>query len=310
MQKDGATGGSSRQRILVTGATGHVGRPLVEQLRSLGAQVRAVTRRPREAAWLPDDVEVVKGDPSRPDSLASAMRGITGLFLNPMAVQDATGPLLALAREHGVGRVVALSATNVNDDPAEQPSRLRGVNHTAVEEAVTNDALEWVVLRCSVHATNSMGVWAAQIRAGDLVFGPYAASTAAPIDPRDVAEVAARALLGDQLVGTLPEITGPESMTQVQMVAAIGEALGRNLRYQEISPEDAKRAMLGRGFPFPEELIDRLFALLAKSVGKPTRVTREVESILGRRARPYAQWVSDHADVFRAAGRNQGEARS
>jgi len=284
--------------ILVTGATGNIGRPLIEVLQREGARVRGVTRTPHAAA-LPAGVEVAYGDPSRPETMAAALRGVTRLFLNPLAVQGATGPLIALARESGAARVVAVSSTNIDDDPATQPSRIRGVNYREVEDALVASGLEWVALRTGLHATNSIGQWADQIRAGDTVYGPYAASAAAPIHERDIAAVAARALLTDSLVGTRPVLTGPQSLTQEQMVGNLGDALGRPLRYQEIPPEAAKRAMIERGFPFPETLIDRLFALLAKAVGQPAMTTDEVERILGRAALTYARWASDHADAFR-----------
>jgi uncharacterized protein YbjT (DUF2867 family) len=286
--------------ILVTGATGNIGRPLIDLLYSQGARIRGVTRSPRTAA-LPAHVEVIEGNPSRPDTISSALRGVTGLFFNPLAVQSAIGELLALAREQGVKRVVALSATNVDDDPADQPSRMRGVNHKAVEEALSQCGLEWVALRISVYATNSIALWAAQVRANDVVYGPYAASASSPIHELDVAAVAARALLTDELVGTRPLLTGPQSLTQEQMVGILGDAIGRPLRYQEIPPEAAKRAMIERGFPFPEELIDRLHALLAKAVGQPALTTNDVETILGRPALTYAQWATSHTDAFRAA---------
>jgi uncharacterized protein YbjT (DUF2867 family) len=285
--------------ILVTGATGNVGRHLVARLRALNVRVRAVTRDAARAGF-PSDVEIVQADPSQPDTVATALRGVTRVFVNPMATQSATERLLMLARKQGAERVVALSATNVDDDPMAQPSRMRGVNHQEVERALVESGLDWVALRTSLHATNSIPLWAAQLRAGDVVRGTYAASTAAPIHERDIADVVAHALLTGDLVGTRPVLTGPESLTQEQMVLAIGAALGRRVRYEEIPPDVAKRLMLERGFPFPPELIDRLHALLAKAVGHDAPTTREVEAILGRPASTYAQWAIDRADAFRA----------
>jgi uncharacterized protein YbjT (DUF2867 family) len=285
--------------IAVTGATGNVGRPLIDLLLRDGARVRAVTRSPRTAG-LPDAVELVEGDPSRPETLATAMQGVTALFLNPVAVRGAAVDLLALARAGGAVRVVALSASTVDDDPAAQPSRAVGVNYRATEDAVEACGLEWVTLRSGAQATNSIRMWAAQIRSGGgVIFGPYAASRAAAVDERDVAAVAARALLTDGLVGARPVLTGPESLTQEQMVVTIGDALGRPLRYQEIPPEVARRAMLDRGAPFTEALVNRLLAWLANGVEHPAPVTHDVETILGRAATTYAQWAVDHAGAFR-----------
>src|SRR2546423_9964231 len=105
--------------ILVTGATGAVGRPLVRQLVAGGAELRAVTRDP-QAARLPEGVEVVAGDPSQPETIAHDLIGVTALFLHPRAAGEAVAELLRLAKERGVGRVVALSAINVDDDPSQQ----------------------------------------------------------------------------------------------------------------------------------------------------------------------------------------------
>jgi uncharacterized protein YbjT (DUF2867 family) len=151
--------------ILITGATGNVGQPLISALHRTGATIRAVSRNPAKAV-MSTPVECVEGDPSRPGTLASAMRGVTSLFLNPLAVQGAVRELLTLARDNGVQRVVALSATNVDDDPADQPSRLRGVNHKEVEDALVQCGVEWVVLRMSTYALNSISLWSTQIRAG------------------------------------------------------------------------------------------------------------------------------------------------
>jgi uncharacterized protein YbjT (DUF2867 family) len=287
--------------ILVTGATGIIGRPLVDLLVDRGAKVRAITRDLR-AAGLPIGVEVVEGDPSKPDTIAPVLDGVTGLFINPRSVGLAAGDLLALARQRGVQRVVALSATNVDDDPARQPSRFNGDRNKEVEKAVTDSGLAWTALRVGYFATNTM-MWAGQIRAGDVVRGPYAASTgpaggAAAIDPRDVAAVAAHALLTDDLGGRRPVLTGPQSLTQAEMVAAIGKAIGRPLRYQEIPPQAARQGMIGLGFP--EAFVDAYLALLAETVGKPALVTDEVDEVLGRPARTLGQWAADHAAAFRA----------
>ena len=286
--------------ILVTGASGTIGRPLIDVLVHEGAEVRAVTRDPR-AADLPSGVEVVEGDPSRPETIAPFLEGVTALFLHPRAVGLAAGELLALARERGVKRVVTLSATNVDDNLDEQPSRYRGDRNKEVEDAAVASGLEWVSLRASFFASNTFLAWGAQIRAGDVVRGPYASFAEAPIHERDLAAVAARALLTDALVarrGRRLELTGPQSLTHQQMVSTIGEVIGRPLRYQEIPPEVAKQGMVARGFPEP--FVQALMARYAKEVGQPAPLSGEVEKALGRPARTYAQWVAYHAAAFRS----------
>jgi uncharacterized protein YbjT (DUF2867 family) len=282
--------------ILVTGATGNVGREMVNALLDEGAEVRAVTRNP-QAAGLPAHVEVVEGDPSRPDTIAPFLNGVTALFLHPRAVGTPAVELLALARARGVKRVVTLSAMNVDDNLDEQPSRYRGDRNKEVEDAAVGSGLEWVSLRAGFFAINTLQAWGAQIRAGDVVRGPYATFAEAPIHERDLVGVGARALLTDELVGRRLELTGPQSLTHEEMVAIIGDAIGRPLRYQEIPPEAAKQGMVQHGFPEP--FVEALMARYAKKVGQAAPLTGEVEKILGRPAHSFAEWVADHAASFK-----------
>jgi uncharacterized protein YbjT (DUF2867 family) len=286
--------------ILVTGATGTVGRPLVELLAIEGVKVRAVTRDP-QAADLPAGVEVAAGDLSRPETIAALLEGVNALFLHPRAVGLAAGELLALARQRGVERVVALSAMNVDDDLSTQPSRYQGDRNKEVEDAAVQSGLAWVSLRSSSFASNALRAWGAAIRAGDLVYGPYAAFTESPIHDRDLAEVASQALRTDEPVarrGRRLELTGPQSLTHQQMVAIIGEVIGRPLRYQEIPPAAAEQGMVRAGMPEP--FVQALMARYAREIGQAAPVTGEAERILGRPARTYAEWVADHAPALRA----------
>jgi uncharacterized protein YbjT (DUF2867 family) len=283
--------------ILVTAATGTVGRPLVELLAAEGAGVRAVTRDPK-AAGLPAGVEVVEGDPSRPGTIAPFLEGATGLFVNPRSVGSGISELLGLAHERGVKRVVALSAINVDDDLDEQPSRYNGDRNKEVEDATVASGLEWVSLRASSFVINTLRAWGPQIRAGDVVYGPYATFAESAIHERDLAEAGARALLTDELVGRRLELTGPQSLTHEEMVAIIGDVIGRPLRYQEIPEEAAKQGMVQGGFPEP--FVEALLARYARGVGRPAPLTGVVEEILGRPARTYAEWVADHATAFRS----------
>jgi uncharacterized protein YbjT (DUF2867 family) len=285
--------------LLVTGATGTIGRPLIDVLVNQGAKVRAVTHNP-QAAGLPAEVEVVEGDLARPDTIAPFLEGVTALFLHPRAVRLAAGELLGLARQQGVQRVVALSAMNVDDPLDQQPSRSQGDRNKEVEDAAVASGLAWVSLRASSFAANTLRTWGAQLRAGHVVRYPYASFAEALIHQRDLAEVIAHALHSDDLVarrGRRLELTGPQSLTHQQLVATIGEVLGRSLRYQELPPEVAKQDMIQQGIP--EAFVEALLARYAREVGQPAPVTGEVERILGRPARTYAEWVADHATAFR-----------
>ncbi len=282
--------------ILVTGATGIVGRPLVALLNTRGVAVRAVTRSAGTA--LPDGVEAVHADLAEPDSLAPKLEEISALFVHPRAVGGNAGKLVALAAEHGVQKVVVLSAINVDDDPAYQPSRFNGDRNKEVEDAVTSGGLPWVAVRSSSFATNAIGMFGAQVRAGDVVRAPYANFAEAPIHESDLAAVIAHALLDDDLDGRRIPVTGPQSLTHEEMVTVIAATTGRYLRFQEVPPEAAARGLIAHGIPEP--FVDALMARYARGAGQPAPVTDEVQKVLGRPARTFAEWVADHADAFRA----------
>ncbi len=274
--------------IVVTGATGNVGRPLVTALVDAGAKVRAVSRRP-ESAGLPADVEVV-------ESASEAVAGASAVFLNSRALGDELAAVVDQARREGVSRLVALSAINADDDFSRQPSRFRGDRNKEVEQLAVDSGLHWVSLRPSVFVTNFVGMWSAQIRAGDIVRGPYAAASSAPIVESDIAAVAARALLTDDLVGQKIPLTGPQSLTNVEMVDIIGAVLGRPLQYEEAPTELVRQRFVGLGFP--PEFGDAYIAMLATTIDEPAVVTEGVQQILGRPAQSFEQWVVEHKSIF------------
>jgi uncharacterized protein YbjT (DUF2867 family) len=147
-----------------------------------------------------------------------------------------------------------------------------------------------------VFASNFVGMWSAQIRAGDVVGGPYAAASAAPIVETDIAAVAAQALLTDEFVGQQLPLTGPQAFTNSELVDVIGAVLGRPLRYQEMPPDVVRQGFTGLGFT--AEFADAYMAMLAETLDKPALVTRDVEKILGRPALTFALWVSERRAVF------------
>ena len=276
--------------IVVTGATGNVGRPLVAELVAAGARVRAITRTP-ETAGLPGGVETVA-------SIAEALpgEGVEAVFLNSRALGELLSATVERCRRVGARKLVALSAINADDDYTRQPSRFRGDRNKEVEQLAVESGLEWASLRPTLFATNFAGMWSAQIRAGDVVAGPYAAASVAPIVERDISAVAARALLTDDLVGQRISLTGPQAFTLTELVGVIGTVVDRPLQYREIPNDMVRQRFTGIGFT--PEFADAYMAMLAETLGKPALVTHDVERILGRPATPFAQWVAERRDVF------------
>jgi uncharacterized protein YbjT (DUF2867 family) len=288
--------------IVLTGATGLIGRLLATELTENGDdhEVRAITRSPRHA-WLPTGVEVVEGNPQQPGTLVHALRGADAVFLHPRAVGDAAHDLVALAKNLGVRRVVALAAANVDDRLDAQPSRFRGDRNKETDDAAATSGLDWVSLRPSSFADNALTAWGRQIRAGDDVRYVYAGFEESPLDERDLAAVLAKALTDDDLLGRRIDLTGPESLSHEEMVHQIGVALGRPLRFHEVPAEPAARGMVANGLPEPF-----VTAMMARYAAHHTRPqfppTPELEKILGRPPRTFAEWAADHVTDFEAAG--------
>ncbi|MGB9305991.1 MAG: NAD(P)H-binding protein [Mycobacterium sp.] len=274
--------------IVVTGATGNVGRPLVAELAAAGATVRAVTRNGATAEF-PPLVQPV-------GSASDALTGASAVFLNSRALGQSLPRVVAEARDAGVSKLVALSAINADDDFSRQPSRVRGDRNKEVEQLAMESGLTWVSLRPTVFATNFAGMWSAQVRAGDVVAGPYAAASTAPIIESDIAAVAARALLTDELDGQRVPLTGPQALTNSELVEVIGAVLGRPLQYREVPAEVVRQRFVELGFG--AEFADAYHAMLAETLDKPALVTHDVEKILGRPALTFAQWLFTHRDLF------------
>ena len=274
--------------IVVTGATGNVGRPLVTELLAAGARVRAVTRQPAQAGF-PSEVEVF-------GSALDALSGASAVFLNSRALGGQMEAVVAQCGRAGVTKLVALSAINADDDVTRQPSRFRGDRNREVERLAVDSGLTWVSLRPTVFATNFAGMWSAQIRAGDVVAGPYAAASAAPIVETDIAGVAAHALLTEDLVGQRIPLTGPQAFTNSELVEVIGGVLGRALQYREIPADAVRQRFIGLGFS--AEFADAYIGMQAETLDNPALVTHDVEKILGRPPVPFAHWVSEHRGVF------------
>ncbi|WP_067127166.1 NAD(P)H-binding protein [Microtetraspora malaysiensis] len=278
--------------ILVTGATGNVGREVIKLLLEGGEKVAAVTRSPATAA-LPEGVHVVSGDSSRPASLAPALDAVGAVLISPRAVGDAAAELVALAAERGAERVVLLSAATVEFGGGE---RRFADGFAAAEDAVIASGLPWTCLRCSDFAANSLA-WAPQIRAAGVVRGAYGDAATSPVDERDVAAVAARALVDPDHAGHRYVLTGPESLTQRDKVRLLGEALGKELAWEELPPQRVREAMIAQGHP--EDVPDRLLGYLADRTETPGPSSDTVATVLGRPARTFATWAADHAEVFR-----------
>ena len=282
-------------RILVIGGTGTVGRHVLCQLIQQGAQVRALVRNPKDAC-LPPQVEVVCGDLTLPNTLDASLDGIDTVFLVWVAPLGAVAPALEQITKHA-RRIVFLSAPLKTAHPLfQQPNAGRELA-LRIERLIEESGIQWTFLRPGMFAANARFWWGPQIRSGDIVRWPYLAVPTAPIDERDIAAVAARALCEDGHAQAEYVLTGPQSLTQLEQVSAIADAIGRSLRIEDISPEEARRELLTI-MPLP--VINMLLDAWSAAKGQPAFVTSTVERITRAPARNFSDWATDHAADFLA----------
>ncbi len=278
--------------ILVTGATGRVGRAVVDQLLGAGLAVRALTRQP-SAAKLPVAVEVVAGDLTIPESLEAALRDVSAVFL-VWTVPPASAPAVIERIAANARRIVFLSSPHRTPHPFFQQPNPMAVLHADIERLITASGLDSTIIRPGMFASNALHWWAASIRQG-VVRWPYGAAETAPIDERDIAAVAARALYEDGHAGGDYVLTGPESLSQARQVGIIGEAIGRRIQFEELSPDDFRRETAGI---WPRPAVEMLLAAWGATIGRPAFVTSIVSDITGTPARTFHQWAVDHAAAF------------
>jgi uncharacterized protein YbjT (DUF2867 family) len=279
--------------VLVTGATGRVGRLVVAQLLGADVPVRALTRRPA-AAGLPASVEVVSGDLTVPESLDAGLQGVSAVFL-VWTAPPTTAPAVVERLATHARRVVFLSSPHRTPHPFFQQPNPLAVLHADIERLIAAAGLASTIIRPGMFASNTLYWWAASIRDSDVVRWPYGAAETAPIDERDVAAVAARALNEDGHAGGDYVLTGPESLSQAEQVRIIGAALGRRIQFEELSPEDFRRETADR---WPGPVVDMLLAAWGATIGRPALVTSTVSDILGSPPRTFRQWVDGHAAAF------------
>ena len=271
-------------RVLVSGATGQVGRHLVDQLVSAGHRVRALTRSAARAE-LPPAVEVVEGSfDNLPNGLFD---GVAAAFVFPA---DGAGAFARAAGAHGVRHLVLLSSLAAALEHDRDRGSASQRHHAAIEADVRAAGAAWTILRPGTFANNLL-TWSRPIRYTGGVRGPYPTSAQAPIHEADVAAAAAAVLTEPGHEGRVYAMTGPESLTRVEQLQVIGAALGRDLTFTEQSPEEfaAEMAQYGVG----DDIVTMLLDYWSDTVDEPD-VPRPPDHLIGRPAKTLADWAHDH----------------
>lgn len=274
--------------IVVTGATGNVGRPLVRALVAAGEQVTAVSRR-IPTTPLPAGVRHQQADLTEPKNLRPVLDGAQALFLltsgDFMAAGGGLGDVLETARGSGVQRIVLLSSQGVGT----------GDHSSELEDAVTQSGLDWTVLRPGSFDTNTLQ-WADAVRAQRTVTAPFGDVALPTVDPADIAQVAAEVLRNADHAGNIYDLTGPVAISPREQAAAIGDALGEPVRFVEQSRSEAKAAMVRF---MPEPVVERTLDMLGAPSAGLRRVSPDAERLLGRPPRTFAEWARHNIAAFR-----------
>lgn len=274
--------------ILVIGATGHVGRPLVQALRARGLPVRAASR----AGQPVDGAEGVAFDISDPRSFDAAFAGIGSAFVmlptGSVAAQALLQPVVDALSARRV-KIVLLSVFGVDADDS--------LPYRQVELALQRAGTPHVILRPNWFADNFHTFWKAGIDQG-VIAVPAGSGRTSFIDVRDIADAAAAALSTDAHDGRAFNLTGPQALDYAEATAQIGSALGRSLRYEPI--DDARFVAQLTGAGVPQDYAQFLAAIFHPvREGWTAAVTDDVRTLTGHAARPLASYLQAHLSDLR-----------
>ena len=274
--------------ILVTGATGNVGGALAAQLAARGEEVRAVVRDPA-GVHLSAGVEVVRGDLELPESLTPALKGARAVFL--LGGWSDMPELMRRIERARVQHVVLLTSRCVVGGRPDNPVTRMWLDS---ESGVRDSGVPWTVLRPSGYQSNALR-WLPQLRQGDVVRAPWPDVSIAAIDPADIAAVAATVLTEPGHEGRAHALSGPVALRPGEQVDTLADVLGRPLRYEALSDEQARLEMAA---DTPAPFIDAFFRFYSDGEFDDSPVLDTVQQITGHAPRRFEQWARVHAQAF------------
>jgi uncharacterized protein YbjT (DUF2867 family) len=279
---------------LVTGATGNIGAEVVAALQARGRTVRALVHRVTAAPT--PEVTPMPGDLEADTNFGRAVAGVDSVFV--LGSFTAAPTLIRDAEAAGVRAVVVLSTGAVTGDPATRRDEPRNIvvrQNLASERAAALTRVDATILRPSGFHSN-VRRWLPNLQAGDVVEAPFGGVPIASVDPADIGEVAALALVDRGHDGGIYRLTGPEPLVPAEQVAILGQALKRELCFRGQSDEVAL-AEMGRSLPngyaqaFRDFFVDGSY--------NDARVLDTVRNVTGRPPRSFELWVASHVDEFR-----------
>ena len=277
--------------ILVTGATGTVGKEVVQRLLTAGQPVRVFTRDASKVAYLANKVECAVGDLDKPETLDAALAGVERVFLVTGSTQQDVD-VIAAARRNGVRHLVKLSTIEAGHEPMIG----HGKFHREREELIRASGLAWTFLRPTMFMSTALE-WAATIKQQGAVYFPGGEGKVGAIDPWDIAAVAAAALTGEGHTGQSYALTGPELLTMGEMTTTLSRVLGKPIQYIDVPDSAIGESMRKAGVP--EYAVKGLVeAFAAVRQGRFAYLTDTVEQVTGRRPRTFETWCREHRAAF------------
>jgi uncharacterized protein YbjT (DUF2867 family) len=280
--------------ILITGASGNVGREVVKQALALGLTIRATFQSPDIAAQAPAGLEGVVMDYAKPETIRPALRGVQKIFLVGPPTRDLPAleaRFIKEVRACGRKHVIKLSALGGRESIS--PS-----GHRDSEENIEASGLPYTFLRPNGFMQNFVNYNAGTIRSRNAFYGCQGNGAVSIVDIRDIAAVAVIVLAATGHEGKSYTLTGGEALTNRQIAEKISQVAGRTISYVDLPPNEFKRAILSAGTPewSAEAMLDlqRFYRR-----GKASYVTDDVEHLLGRSAITFEQFARDYAFAFR-----------
>ena len=286
------------QRILVTGASGNTGKPLLGELSSSGLWPVAGLRGEPMTGQLPTGGEYRLFNYGQSGQMASALEGVDGLFLMVPLHEDMVawaGQVVAEAKRQGVGFIVRLSGLDASPGCASA----MGALHGQIDAVVKSSGIDFCILRCNSFMQNFSGMYRGMIRRHRLLALPEGAARSCFIDTADIAAVVARVFSDPrQHAGRVYDLSGPESLDNAEVAHILSELTGTLVTYHPATDEDTERAYRKLGLsPWRIEVLMSLSRYIR--AGYAAQITDTVEHVLGRRAQDFRSFAAAHSDCWR-----------